>query len=136
MVAYSFKPRFEMPILGLQKTGTIRAQGRRRHARPGETLQLYTGMRTKQCRLLARAVCCSVDRLRVWFDQPRVIIGELAHEFAVGETNHCYDFDEFARADGFTGFDDMAAFWWDTHRAREVDDIWVRWSPDSVTPAL
>ena len=27
----------------------------RRHARPGEQLQLFTGMRTRQCRLIGRA---------------------------------------------------------------------------------
>jgi hypothetical protein len=57
MVAYSFKDRFIVPIsLGLNipydvdhvvdvdagpKRQTIRAIGLRRHARPGETLQLY-----------------------------------------------------------------------------------------------
>lgn len=134
MVAYSFKPRFEAPILSLQKCGTIRAQARRRHAQPGEALQLYTGMRTKQCRLLARAICSSVNRLRVWFDQPRILIGGLDANGSVEDANTCYDYDGFARADGFRDFDDMAGFWWDTHRARQVDDIWVRWSPDSVIP--
>lgn len=75
MVAYSFNARFELPIVTLRKTGTIRNVGKRRHAKPGETLQLYTGMRTRACRLLATAVCSSQDRLRIWFEQPRVIIG-------------------------------------------------------------
>ena len=52
MVAYSLKPRFIPPILSGAKRQTIRAISRRRHAIPGETLQLYTGMRTKQCRLI------------------------------------------------------------------------------------
>ncbi|MEJ0016825.1 MAG: ASCH domain-containing protein [Acetobacteraceae bacterium] len=46
MVAYSFKRDFAAPILAGIKRQTIRAD-RRRHARPGEVLQLYTGMRTK-----------------------------------------------------------------------------------------
>jgi hypothetical protein len=90
MVAYSFKPRFEMPIVTLRKTGTIRAHGRRRHARPGERLQLYTGMRTRSCRLLATAECQSSDRLRVWFDTPRVIVGEFDPGLTEADINHCY----------------------------------------------
>ena len=48
MVAYSFKRRFREPILAGSKQQTIRAD-RKRHARRGEALQLYTGMRTTQC---------------------------------------------------------------------------------------
>lgn len=71
MVAYSFKKQFIRPILiglgaplspdefavGMDEFGnvsrpvgkrqTIRALGKRRHARPGELVSLYFGMRTK-----------------------------------------------------------------------------------------
>ncbi|MFK5597639.1 hypothetical protein ACFZ8E_11600 [Methylobacterium sp. HMF5984] len=51
MVAYSFKARFAAPILAGTKAQTIPAErtGRSRHARPGEQLQLFSGMRTKHC---------------------------------------------------------------------------------------
>ena len=49
MVAYSFNSRFEVAIREGWKTQTIRA-GRKRHARPGEMLQLFCGMRTAHCR--------------------------------------------------------------------------------------
>ena len=48
VVALNFKQQFIPPILSGAKRQTIRAIGRRRHAIPGETLQLYTGMRTKR----------------------------------------------------------------------------------------
>lgn len=84
MVAYSFRPQFVGPItvgLGLSfvnsfgvtpptirpKQQTIRAHGKRRHARPGDELQLYTGMRTKACRLIGRARCSEVQRIILWF---------------------------------------------------------------------
>lgn len=51
MVAYSFHPRFVDAILGGTKRQTIRMH-RRRHARPGEEMQLYAGMRTRHCRLV------------------------------------------------------------------------------------
>jgi hypothetical protein len=47
VVAYSFRQQFRPPILAGTKRQTIRAD-RKRHARPGEQLQLYTGMRTRQ----------------------------------------------------------------------------------------
>ena len=55
MVAYSFKKQFAYPVEKGYKLQTIRASRKTRHARPGESIQLYTGMRTKQCRKLVRA---------------------------------------------------------------------------------
>lgn len=69
MVAYSFKRRFAEPILAGAKRQTIRAD-RRRHARPGEELQLYTGMRTKSCRLIARRTCVDIQRVILVFREP------------------------------------------------------------------
>lgn len=79
MVAYSFRQRFVAPIqVGLgtiehipgteyaPKRQTIRAN-RKRHARPGEELQLYCGMRTKGCFLIGRARCTSVSGVRLQF---------------------------------------------------------------------
>lgn len=64
MVAYSFKARFCAPIDLETKGGTIR-NDRKRHARPGEELQLYYAMRTKQCRLLRRPTCLGVLPIRL-----------------------------------------------------------------------
>ena len=49
MVAYSFKSQFEEPIVAREKRQTVRGF-RKRHARPGEPIQLYVGMRTRNCR--------------------------------------------------------------------------------------
>lgn len=46
MVAYNFQARFAAAIEAGEKAITIRSIGRRRHARNGERLQLYTGQRT------------------------------------------------------------------------------------------
>lgn len=48
MVAYSFKRQFAPQIVSLDKLQTVRGH-RKRHARPGEPMQLYSGMRTKSC---------------------------------------------------------------------------------------
>lgn len=66
MVAYSFQRQFADPILIGRKTHTVRGE-RKRHARAGELLHLYTGMRTKQCRLVARATCDKVEPIGLYF---------------------------------------------------------------------
>lgn len=119
MVAYSFNRRFEVPILAGTKCGTIRAVGRRRHARAGETVQLYVGMRTRQCRLIGKAVCTSADPIEItvesWSRGPRITRISIGSGGPV--LNPLSDLDAFARRDGFENADEMAAFWWTTHRA-------------------
>lgn len=121
MVAYSFKARFIQPILDGSKGGTIRAKGRRRHAKPSEALQLYTGMRTRQCALILRTMCGDVAAITmVWRARPELIIA--------GEKLAAEKFDGFARFDGFTDFDDLAAFWRENHPDIETfEGQWIKW---------
>lgn len=79
MVAYSFKKQFIKPVqagLGIldpspenslitPKRQTIRAIGKRRHAREGENIQLYYGMRTKQCTSIGVARCSAVTPIKM-----------------------------------------------------------------------
>lgn len=66
MVAYNFNSAFVSQIEARTKRQTVRAH-RRRHARPGEDVQLYTGMRTKQCRKLVSPdpICTRNDEIRI-----------------------------------------------------------------------
>ncbi len=134
MVAYSFKQRFVEPIeLGLQpgpwipgmKRQTIRAD-RKRHARPGEELQLYRGMRTKQCFLIGRAVCKSVKYIWIAFDgKPRVTI----QHAGVMRAKHL---DDFARHDGFADWEELRAFWAAEHGALTgFEGVIIYWEPRS-----
>jgi hypothetical protein len=141
MVAYSFNPRFELPILSGAKSGTIRALGRRRHVRAGETVQLYVGQRTRHCRLLGTAVCTSVDPIMVivatrgtapeiWsiaIGEPMAVSAVLVSPAAI---------DRFGRSDGFQDGDDMARFWATAHRDLIGRDgvirfrgVLIRWTP-------
>lgn len=109
MVAYSFNPRFVEPIRQGVKTQTIRANGRRRHARPGELLQLYTGMRTQHCRrILPDVPCLMVMAIEIAFRQ-----GEITRVRVDGIP--CLDLDAFAIRDGFADAVDMWSFWRDHH---------------------
>lgn len=64
MVAYSFHRMFAPDVEAMIKRQTVRAH-RKRHARIGEPVQLYTGMRTKQCRKLVipDPICHRVDEI-------------------------------------------------------------------------
>ena len=105
MVAYSFKARFEMPIREGWKTQTIRAE-RARHARPGEMLQLFVGMRTRHCRkIVADVRCTDVMAIVISFD------GDGAIGRIITDGVPVRDLDAFAVQDGFKDADEMADFW-------------------------
>lgn len=105
MVAYSFQRMFKGPILARTKLHTIRAD-RKRHARPGEELQLYTGMRTKHCELIARATCKDVLPITLLFDTDPEMEGVIMPGFGVAG-----GLDAFAISDGFTSWAELKAFW-------------------------
>lgn len=100
MTAFNFRKRYVPLIEAGTKRQTIRKYRKDgRVAEPGSLLQLYYGMRTKQCRLLAEVTCASRAPvvvviedgvLRAWIDSGRVV-----------------NIGQFARDDGFEGADDM-----------------------------
>lgn len=124
MVAYSFKKRFAEPILAGTKTQTIR-KPRARHARPGEVVSLYTGMRTKQCKLIARRDCLDVSPIVLDFYHGRV------ESHATGTAWTTPDaLDAFARRDGFADWDALCEFWREEHGALErFEGVLIRWAP-------
>lgn len=111
MVAYSFKKQFGPPILAGTKSQTIRAD-RKRHARPGEMVQLFTGMRTRQCRRLGESQCVEVLPVRFGFSRRGA-----AELMQVGERYLITgaQMDAFAQADGFADLAAMVGFWWAEH---------------------
>jgi uncharacterized protein YqfB (UPF0267 family) len=123
MVAYSFKQQFAAPILAGTKRQTIRAD-RKRHARPGEELQLYTGMRTRQCALIARVTCASVTPIRIRFPPDSMI------EFDDQTLRPGAGIDAFARLDGFPDWHAMKQFWWANHPTslRVFTGMLIRWT--------
>jgi hypothetical protein len=129
MVAYSFKRRFAPPILMGAKAQTIRVNraGRSRHARAGEQLQLYIGMRTRHCRRLGAPACTAVVPVRLVFGPKGP-----AELFQVdGLPLPPARMDVFAREDGFESVQDMAAFWWEEHPGDGAlltfEGVLIRW---------
>lgn len=106
MVAYSFQRRFVPAIAEGRKTQTIRGQ-RKRHARPGERLQLYSGMRTRGCqKIIPDPVCAGVWPIDLIFDDVANHKPVYCIERPEGDQVGIVD-DAFAQADGF---EDLAAF--------------------------
>lgn len=128
MVAYSFKARFAEPILTNQKLQTIRAVGKRRHAGAGSALQLYTGMRTKQCRLVATRTCTSVHQILL------LIMPNAEIEARIdGKMLSDLDLMALARADGFGSVEDMWLFWRENHKGlNRFEGLLIKWEPGNV----
>lgn len=127
MVAYGFKAQFEMPIVTGRKRQTVRAKGKRRHARPGEQLQLYTGLRAKKARkLMADPICTSVAEICV---DVRTDWDGFIRAISIDGTYLTSDeMEAFARADGFTNLHQMGDFWFDSHGEGVFDGVVIHWS--------
>ena len=132
MVAYSFKKRFGPPILAGTKAQTIRAD-RKRHASPDELVQLFTGMRTRQCRRLGETLCLWVEPIRIELPRARRVPEVLIFDPAGALARHIHTPDglrDFARADGFADFDELHAFWRAEHPSVDTfHGVLIRWQP-------
>ena len=109
MPAYNFQKQFAPLVESGLKRQTIRAKGKRRHACPGEALQLYTGQRTPACRKLLNPDPICTEAQDFVIDEsdniPRIYIN--------GERQN--DNDLIARQDGFENYEQMLAWFSKTH---------------------
>jgi hypothetical protein len=64
MPAYNFLSQFAESVEDGRKRQTMRPK-RKRPTVPGDTLYLYTGMRTKQCRKLREVDCLDVQPVEI-----------------------------------------------------------------------
>lgn len=110
MPGYNFQARFAPKILAGTKPHTIRK--RRKHpTKVGDILWLYTGMRTKECKLIAGAPCVRVEPIVIWpFDER--IAGNI--EFSLTQ---------LAYADGFDSIHDFFEFFRHTYREKVLNDF-------------
>lgn len=129
MVAYNFKPQFAPLIASGQKCQTIRAWGKRRHARPGDLLQLYTGQRTRSCRKLLNACCTEAIPIAMHPHKMGAVVTGisiyLGHaEFALDAAS----VDALAKADGFESSDEFLDFFRDR---LPFEGVLIQWQPPS-----
>lgn len=145
MVAYSFNTAFITDIVARTKRQTIRLP-RKRHAHPGERIQLFQGMRTKHCRkLLPDPVCVGVDEVRFDLREASPIPSELAGTVSLEVNGIPLLFDDadfYAQGDGFRGlprfegpvvgqglppFAHMALWWSRVHGRILFNGVAIRW---------
>jgi hypothetical protein len=116
MPALNFKAKFAEAVEYGYKRQTIRAPRKdgRPHCRVGETLKLYTGMRTKSCRLLRTATVTRTAKVRI--EDTKMFIDGNRLPTMIHERNCETTDNKFAQADGFEdGFIQMAEWFRGVH---------------------
>ena len=92
-----------------------------RDPKPGQTLYLYVGQRTKGCRKLGEAVCESVQAIEVWqswANSGMSVGGKLVSQRKA---------EWIARADGFEDLGALKEFLLTTHHELPFEGILIRW---------
>lgn len=126
MPAYNFKQQFAEPIRSRQKRQTIRASGKRKPPKVGDTLYLYTGMRTAECRKLGEFRCNGVWHITIETEHRRVRLPRM-----IGATLTMWDLDQadvdaLAKADGFESTD--AFFdWFRENHGKSMSGYLIGW---------
>jgi hypothetical protein len=128
MVAYNFQSRFAPEVETGRKRQTFRAIGKRRHARPGEVLQLYTGMRTKGCRKLMKTdpECQEVVHVRLYLKGRRAKPTLAVMQEGVFMDMPRGHIQSFALADGFESVAGLFDFFETTH-GLPFEGVVVKW---------
>lgn len=125
MPAYNFQARLASLVESGAKRQTIRVIGKRRHARVGERVQLYTGMMTKGCRKLVTPdpVCTKVLSIRLEKNQQGGLNVDL-DGVAVNALRT-------AEADGFRTAHEMLEFFDKTY-GLPFEGLLIRWEPSDI----
>ena len=132
MVAYNFQKKFVLAIQAGKKHQTIRSYRKNnRHARVGESLQLYAGLRTKNCRKLfgKDPRCTSVDDVEIHITDG----GKIEQIVLSGRNLTSIEIEDFAKADGFipadglTARDAMGEFFLDYHGTGLFKGCVIKW---------
>jgi len=120
MPALNFQKRFAPDVKSGAKGQTIRAHRKdgRAHCQPGDTLALYTGMRTTQCRKLGEGKVSRVSEFKITIQQ---VISINGGRLTAGEGKN-----QFARADGFVDAREMLEWFQKTH-GLPFDGVVIEW---------
>ena len=123
MVAINFQPNFADEVEWGKKRQTIRRAAR---CKPGDALQLYTGMRTKQCRKLGDAICTRIRPVVIRDTEMlldgRIVFAGDARRDDLGDHDN-----DFARKDGFEGFMEMAEWFQARYGALPFEGVVIEW---------
>lgn len=126
MVAFSFKERFVLPIELGDKRQTIRGK-RKRNARAGDQLQLFTGPRMKP-RKIGESRCIGAGPITINITQNTIAYELEATKDDPARTAKVTTpegLDNFARRDGFRDWQDMKTWWLETYPDTTVFHGWL-----------
>lgn len=118
----NFQRQFAPAVLAGDTRMTIRATRKdRKVPQVGDVLALYTGLRTRDTRLLLRVPATCVWRIRMDFDDRIVVVdGQRLDSGALGL---------LAVSDGFDTFDAFFAFFHDNAPDAEFEGFAAHWNP-------
>jgi len=105
MPLLGFKKKFAPDVESGKKRQTIRAR-RKYPIKVGDTLYLYTGLRTKGCKKLGEAVCEDIRHIIITEGSTIVINGKIAR---------WKDQQSLAEADGFKEVSELVYFFFEEH---------------------
>ncbi len=130
MVAYSFAPQFIDAIRSGTKCQTIRPIGKRRHARTGEPVQLYTGMRTPTCSKIVETdpICTGCHKIEIEIESFEPVPG--AQAFCIQSIKidgQSVDESDVAWADGFDDVDEMAQWFGNQYGVGTFVGVMITW---------
>lgn len=105
MPSLNFQQQFKSDILALKKPHTIRAK-RKRDIKPGDTLHLFTGLRTKKA--VKFAICPSCPQIQdITIAYPP---NDTPHVILQGKRLNRRETEELAQRDGFSTSADFFEF--------------------------
>lgn len=123
----NFKAVFAPMVESGRKPHTIRALRKDGNdPLPGDTLHLYTGLRTKAVRLLRREVC---DYTRDIMIQPSS--GNVHHVLLGGQPLSQDELNTLARVDGFADANDFIRYF-DTTHGLPFTGVLIGWQPSPL----
>ncbi len=116
MPALSFRERFADLVETHAKRQTIRGVWKR-PIKSGDTLYLYTGMRTKRCRKLRMASCLDVRPITLYAGH---------YVLTVGGYGGFDTLNRFARDDGFDSWEEMRE-WFKAKYGLPFEGVLITW---------
>lgn len=124
MPALSFVKELVQKVESGQKVSTIRAERKdgRAPCKLGDELSLYTGMRTKSCRLLKKVIVNSMARVRIHEEGVTVLL-------PAGWRNEVYSeagLETLAYEEGFDSWANMRD-WFDVTHGLPFEGTYVYW---------
>lgn len=123
MPAINFNAQFADQVRSGKKRQTIRARGKRRPPRVGETLSLYMGIGSRK---LLDAVCTSVELIGIsttakTVQIPRMFGADPRFVFLDDD-----EIEELAKADGFDNAESFFA-WFSDHYGKTFSGYLIKW---------